>query len=909
MLHQAQDLTNLYAFISQVNKNIVHVDDETTLFANSCNIATELGHFKIAWIGLFDDSRQSIDLVAQSGLPDADIDIFTKSIVRKDGPVDEVLHTGKYFICHDIGSDLMFGEWKPFIERHGIHSCIILPIKKSGTIIGTFNLYTTGHGFYDPREIELLVELTEDISFALERFDNMRKQKETEELVIHSEKKFRHAFDNMLEGVQMHDFDWRFIYVNDALVKYSPFSREEMIGFTLMEKYPGIEQTDLYKTMHHCLHGRVAEKLETEFVFPDGRVAYFELVINPIPEGISILSVDRTEQKAAEQAQAESKKLIETIYGASPDAVIMINALGEITKWDEKSEALFGWKEIDVRDKNLAEIIIPDRYRTRHQAGMQHYLETGKTTILGKSIDITALKKNGHEFDVSLSISPTQIDGKVHFIGFIRDISDKKAADKQKEFEQNNLTALINNTGDLMWSVDRDFKLITSNQAFTDIIMFMSGQTVERESDVLSLGFPAEQIKRYKQYYERAFAGESFTVIEFTTEPVDFWSEISFHPILKGEIVIGTACYSRDITERKKSEAALVQNEKHLKDAQETAHIGSWTLDFATHKGTWSEEACRIYGLPENEKWHSYADWVSFLHPDDLQYVMKANSDAQKTFSDTSLHHRIVLKDGTIKNINSISRFEFDQHGTAIGLYGIAHDVTEQKMAETEKEKMTQALEKAREQEQLAVTDAVITGEEKARQEMGLELHDNINQILATAQLYLGMFLKKNPEPNNFIQKTEEMIISAIKEIRDLAHSTISPFIADDSLPEALETLSTITERSGAVKIARKFTNLEEIPMPEKLKLAIYRIVQEQFQNILKYARAKNIYLELHSEQCVVSLLIRDDGVGFDTSQKANGIGMKNIRTRISLYRGEMEIISSPGNGCSLSVKCHYPCI
>ncbi|MES2371428.1 MAG: PAS domain S-box protein [Bacteroidota bacterium] len=755
----------------------------------------------------------------------------------------------------------------------------------------------------------MLQQAQENLFLSEQQIERMREQKEADELVIKNEMKFRHALDNMLEGVQMHDFDWRYIYVNDALVKFSPYSREEMIGYTLMEKYPGIEQTDLYKTMHRCLHGRIAEQLETEFVFPDGRVAFYELMINPIPEGISILSLDITEKKNAEQAQAESKKLIQTIYGACPDAVIIVDALGKITKWDEKSEALLGWKEIEVINKDLAEIIIPDRYRLRHQAGMQHYLETGEGTIVGKSIDISALKKNGHEFEISLSISPTEIDGKTHFIGFIRDISDKKIAEKQKEFEQNNLTALINNTKDLMWSVDRDFKLITSNQAFTDMIRFMSGKTVKRETEVLSLGFPDEQVKRYKRYYERAFAGESFTVIEFTPEPADFWSEISFHPILKGENVIGTACYARDITEIKKSEATLIQSEKRLKEAQETAHIGSWNLDFATHKGSWSEEACRIYGLPENEKWHTYTDWISFLHPDDLQYVMKANDDAQKTFSDTSLHHRIILKDGTIKHVNSISRFEFDQHGNAIGLYGIAHDVTEQKIAEKEKEKMMQDFEKAREQEQLAVTDAVITGEEQARQEMGFELHDNINQILATAQLYLGMFLKKNPVPNNFIQKTDEMIVSAIKEIRDLAHSTISPFIGDDSLPEALETLSAITERSGAVKITRKFTNLEEIPIPEKLKLAIYRVVQEQFQNILKYAKAKNIYLELHCEQCIVSLLIRDDGVGFDTSKKANGIGMKNIKTRISLFRGEMEIISSAGNGCILSVKCHYPCI
>jgi PAS domain S-box-containing protein len=774
-------LTYLYAFISKVNKDIVRVEDESTLFRNACAIATEPGQFKMAWIGVFDTTCQFINLEAQSGLPDGDKQLFHKAPVDQYGPVAEVLQTGKYYICDDIRHDLSFDQWIPFIEKHGIHSCLILPIKKSGAVVGIFNLYTTDDGFHDDREIALLVELSDDISFALERFERSRKHTKTEELVINNEKKFRNTLDHMLEGVQMHDFDMRYIYVNDALVKYSPYRREEMIGYTLMDKYPGIEQTDLFKTMHRCLHKRVSEHLESEFVFPDGTIAYFELIINPIPEGISILSIDRTEQRAAKEAQKESKQLIETIYQASPDAVIIIDTSGVITKWDEKSELLFGWKEQDVVNKHLSEIIIPDRYRARHREGMKHYLKTGEATILGRSIDISALKKSGIEFDVSLSISPTQIGGQLQFVGFIRDISDKKAAEKQKEFEQQNLTALIDNTKDLLWSIDREFKLITSNQPFTDIIHFMSGKTIARASDIFSIGFPAEQMQRYKQYYERAFAGETFTVTEFTSVPVDFWSEISFHPIFKGANVIGTACHSRDITERM--------------------------------------------------------------------------------------------------------------------------------LAEKEKEKMTESLEKARQQEQLAVTDAVISGEEKARQEMGFELHDNINQILATAQLYMGMFLKKDPHPDNLIQRSEQMVVSAIKEIRDLAHATISPFIEDDSLPEALETLAAITERAGALKITRKFTNLEEIPTPQKLKLAIYRIVQEQFQNILKYAKASNVYLEMHCEQCVLTLLIRDDGIGFDVTRKANGIGMKNIKTRISLYQGEMAILSSPGNGCSLEVTCHYPCI
>src|SRR5947208_1301830 len=106
---------------------------------------------------------------------------------------------------------------------------------------------------------------------------------------------YRTIFDNLLEGIQVHDFNWKYVYVNDALVKYSRCPREELIGYTLQEKYPGIEQTELWQVLQCCMKNRVAKLFETMFVFPDGGRAFFELSIQPVPEGIFILSIDKTE--------------------------------------------------------------------------------------------------------------------------------------------------------------------------------------------------------------------------------------------------------------------------------------------------------------------------------------------------------------------------------------------------------------------------------------------------------------------------------------------------------------------------------------------------------------------------------------------------------------------------------------
>ncbi|RTY90839.1 PAS domain-containing sensor histidine kinase [Flavobacterium sp. GT3R68] len=136
--------------------------------------------------------------------------------------------------------------------------------------------------------------------------------------MINTIPKFSNIFDSLLEGVQIHDFNWRYTYVNDALVKYSNYSKEELLGYTMMEKYPGIEQTDLFKALQRCMNERTMEQLETEFVFPDGTPAFFELRIQPIPEGIFILSIDRTQQQKAKENLLQSEKKYRHLFDNSP---------------------------------------------------------------------------------------------------------------------------------------------------------------------------------------------------------------------------------------------------------------------------------------------------------------------------------------------------------------------------------------------------------------------------------------------------------------------------------------------------------------------------------------------------------------------------------------------------------------
>jgi PAS domain S-box-containing protein len=224
----------------------------------------------------------------------------------------------------------------------------------------------------------------------------------------------------------------------------------------------------------------------------------------------------------------------------------------------------------------------------------------------------------------------------------------------------------------------------------------------------------------------------------------------------------------------------------------------------------------------------------------------------------------------------------------------------------TDKVVLQKYLDERKTIEQKEITDAVITAQEKERELIGCELHDNVNQILATSLLYLGM-AKKDSVNNAAMAETENMINSAIQEIRNLTHSLIAPSLEETSLQTALENIIRVTGINSSFSIHAYINCNNENNIPGKLKLSIYRIVQEQFSNIQKYARANNVTISLHCNPDQIELHIKDDGIGFDTSKKSEGVGLKNIKTRAALYNGKVSVVSSPGNGCEISTIFFKP--
>ncbi len=220
--------TRLYQFISQINQSIVHTKDEETLFEKCCHIAFATGKFKMVWIGKFDYDYKKILLSHQNGIPYSSIPLFSASY-QNNGPQDYVLRSDSYYVCNDIESDLELDNWKPFAALNGIKSCIILPIRKEGVIIGSFNIYAEEINFFDAAEIALLQEATGDISFALDIFEKEKRHKLAEEIIIENENRFRSLIEKSNDIKTLTDINGDFIYGSPSITKLFGYSIEEFL--------------------------------------------------------------------------------------------------------------------------------------------------------------------------------------------------------------------------------------------------------------------------------------------------------------------------------------------------------------------------------------------------------------------------------------------------------------------------------------------------------------------------------------------------------------------------------------------------------------------------------------------------------------------------------------------------------
>ena len=224
--------------------------------------------------------------------------------------------------------------------------------------------------------------------------DDVTKLRRKEKALKEVENRLQISLDSMIEGCQIIDYDWRYVYVNEAVAKQGRKTKEELLGYPMMQVYPGIDRTEMFSHLRNCMTNRVPHQMDNEFTFPDGSKGWFELHIDPVPEGVLILSMDITKnkeieaeinkyryrleevvaQRTAECAKAneeltreihehqkmeEGLKLRATILDNAREAIFLVNTKGDFAYANEAASKAYGYSLDEFLNMNIRSLLQP----------------------------------------------------------------------------------------------------------------------------------------------------------------------------------------------------------------------------------------------------------------------------------------------------------------------------------------------------------------------------------------------------------------------------------------------------------------------------------------------------------------------------------------------------------------------
>lgn len=286
---------------------------------------------------------------------------------------------------------------------------------------------------------------------------------------------------------------------------------------------------------------------------------------------------------------------------------------------------------------------------------------------------------------------------------------------------------------------------------------------------------------------------------------------------------------------------------------------------------------------------------------------MKTLASNRKSWSDT---YTLKRHDGSVAVVDSRASIVRNEKGKAVRLIGATQDVSrvhelENKLLEQiiiHKEKLEQEI-KLRE---LQIAEATKNARDTERSDIGKELHDNINQLLGASKLYVDMAKRGGGDTEMYLNRSSEYTLTAIDEIRKLTHRLRTDIIKSLGLSQAIHNIMRDTMEVNPIKISCTL-NFTEHSVNNEFKVNVFRIVQEQMNNILKHSKATKAGISFMQNKKSIVLSISDNGVGFDTTKKGNGIGIDNIKSRAASYNATADFISEPGKGCILSITFPLP--
>lgn len=243
--------------------------------------------------------------------------------------------------------------------------------------------------------------------------------------------------------------------------------------------------------------------------------------------------------------------------------------------------------------------------------------------------------------------------------------------------------------------------------------------------------------------------------------------------------------------------------------------------------------------------------------------------------------------------------------GLAIGLLIHSNTKRKQLLAEQQKTLQEQKVATLLKEQELTTIDAMIEGQEKERQRIANDLHDDLGGLMATVKLHFdSLHSRVKDDTDELYKKTNKLIDEAYLKIRAIAHAKNSGVIAKQGLLKAVEQMANKVSSANHVIIEVKDFGLDN-RMENSLELTLFRIIQELIANIIKHAKATKAHIHLTNHGDTLNILVEDNGVGFKDPKiiaNSEGMGLKSIDKRVAHLEGTLHIESEPGKGATVII-------
>jgi PAS domain S-box-containing protein len=402
-----------------------------------------------------------------------------------------------------------------------------------------------------------------------------------------SEEKFRTLVNNAPDAIFVQT-GGRFAYVNEAALRlFGATSQEQLLDQPVMDRF--------HPDCHAAVQDRIRlvdeEKipvptLEEKYLRLDGTCVDVDVSAVPFSyvkhDGALVFARDITKRKAALTELKERELRLRAISDSAQDAIILLDDQGAITFWNPAAERIFGYSAAEALGQNAHALLAPKRYLDAHLSAFREFRKTGRGQAVGRILELVALRKNGEEFPIELSLSAFQMHGCWHAAGIIRDSSERKQAEEALKVSQQQLADIIDFLPDATFAIDKEGKVIAWNRAMEEMMGISAEAMLGKGNYEYTLPFygerrpilidlvsdPREEVEAKYSSVQRkgsVLSGEAF-IPSLMGRAAYLIGRASPLYDFRGNVV-GAIESIRDITEHKRAEEALRDANRQLQEA------------------------------------------------------------------------------------------------------------------------------------------------------------------------------------------------------------------------------------------------------------------------------------------------------------------------------------------------------